>query len=64
VTAHAVKDVEKEGHSFIADRITNWYNHSGKQSGGLVDYHQGTWNYPGRHIARAAESSTSSSEVC
>jgi hypothetical protein len=34
VTAHAVKDVEKKGHSFIVGGITSWYNHSENQSGG------------------------------
>jgi hypothetical protein len=33
VTEDAGKDVEKEVHSFIAGGITNWYNHSGNQSG-------------------------------
>jgi hypothetical protein len=34
VTAHVGEDVEKEEHSSIASGITNWYNHSGNQSGG------------------------------
>jgi hypothetical protein len=34
VTAHVGKDVEKKEHSSIAGGIANWYNHSGKQSGG------------------------------
>jgi len=33
VTAHVDKNVEKEEHSSIAGRISNWYNHSGNQSG-------------------------------
>jgi len=31
---HVDKGVEKEEHSSIADGITNWYHHSGNQSGG------------------------------
>jgi hypothetical protein len=31
---HVGEDVEKEEHSSIACGITNWYNHSGNQSGG------------------------------
>jgi hypothetical protein len=34
VTAHAGEDVEKEEHSSIVGGIVNWYNLSGKQSGG------------------------------
>jgi hypothetical protein len=37
VTAHVGEDVEKEGHSSIAGRIANWYNHSGNQSGGFSE---------------------------
>jgi hypothetical protein len=37
VTTHVGEDVEKEEHSSTADGITNWYNHSGKQSGGSSD---------------------------
>jgi hypothetical protein len=33
VTADVDKDVEKEEHSSIVVVITNWYNHSGNQSG-------------------------------
>jgi hypothetical protein len=40
-TAHAGKDVEKTEHSSIADGITNWYNHSGDQSGGSLE----NWKY-------------------
>jgi hypothetical protein len=34
VTTDAGKDVEKEEHSFIADGIASWCNHSGNQFGG------------------------------
>jgi hypothetical protein len=34
LATHVGKDVEKEEHYSIADRIANWYNHSGNQSGG------------------------------
>jgi hypothetical protein len=34
VTTHVGEDVEKEEHSSIAGGISNWYNHSGNQSGG------------------------------
>jgi len=34
VTADAGEDVEKEEHSSIVGGITDWYNHSGNQSGG------------------------------
>jgi hypothetical protein len=34
VTADVGKNVEKEEYFSIAGRITNWYNHSGNQSGG------------------------------
>jgi hypothetical protein len=34
MTTHDREDIEKEEHSFIASGITNWYNHSGNQSGG------------------------------
>jgi hypothetical protein len=33
VTTPAGKDLEKEGYSFIAGRIANWYNQSGNQAG-------------------------------
>jgi hypothetical protein len=34
VTANAVEDVEKEGHSSIVGGIASLNNHSGNQSGG------------------------------
>jgi len=34
VTADAGENVEKEEHSSIVGGITDWYNHSGNQSGG------------------------------
>jgi hypothetical protein len=37
VTADAGEDVEKEEHPSIAGGITNWYNHSGNQSGGFSE---------------------------
>jgi hypothetical protein len=33
MTADAGKDIQKEKHFSIADGISNWYNHSGKQTG-------------------------------
>ena len=39
--AHACKGEEKEEHSFIADGIANWYNHSGNQSGDSSE----NWKY-------------------
>ena len=41
MTAHAGEDVEKKQYSSIADRIENWYSHSGNQSGGSSE----NWNY-------------------
>jgi hypothetical protein len=40
MTAHVGEVVEKEEHSSIAGGISNWYNHSGNQSGGFSEY----WN--------------------
>jgi hypothetical protein len=37
VAAYVGKDVEKKEHSSIADRIANWYNHSGNQSGSSLE---------------------------
>jgi hypothetical protein len=37
VTAHALKDVEKEEHSLIASGIANWNNNSGNQSDGSLE---------------------------
>jgi hypothetical protein len=34
VTTYVGKDLEKEEHSFMAGGIANWYNRSGKKSGG------------------------------
>jgi len=33
-TADSCQDVEKKEHSSIVGGIADWYNHSGKQSGG------------------------------
>jgi hypothetical protein len=37
VTADAVKDVEKEKHSFIAGVIVSQYNHCGNQSSSSLE---------------------------
>jgi hypothetical protein len=37
VTTLVGQDVEKEEHSFMANRIANWYNYSGNQSGDLSE---------------------------
>jgi hypothetical protein len=34
LTAYVGKDKKKEEHSSVADGIANWYNNSGKKTGG------------------------------